>query len=91
MTIKDEIRSKVISMAQQCKGRNQIVYELNKANIQISAGSVSKVLREWKEGKSNSTITCDHEVEKSVDARPLQVSDENSISTTGDIIQAPPP
>jgi len=58
MTIKAELRTKVIELAQQKKGRNEIAYELN-----LSQGSVSNILREWREGKDqtinaiNSTIS----------------------------------
>jgi hypothetical protein len=58
MTIKAELRTKVIELAQQKKGRNEIAYELN-----FSQGSVSNILREWREGKDqtinaiNSTIS----------------------------------
>jgi hypothetical protein len=58
MTIKAELRTKVIELAHQKKGRNEIAYELN-----LSQGSVSNILREWREGKDqtinaiNSTIS----------------------------------
>ena len=48
MTICPTIRAKVIEMAQKGNGRNQIVYELSLANIKVSSGSVSNILKEWK-------------------------------------------
>jgi hypothetical protein len=51
LTIKQEIRDKIIQMSQhERKGRNIIAHELD-----ISQGSVSNILREWKEGKNQTT------------------------------------
>jgi len=41
---RSDIRTKVIEMAQQGKGRNEIVQQLNIANIQVGAGSASNIL-----------------------------------------------
>jgi predicted transcriptional regulator len=48
MTIKAEIRSKVIEMAQQNKGRNQIAHELG-----IGQGTVSNILKESRESQTS--------------------------------------
>jgi hypothetical protein len=53
LTIKPEVRNKILEMAQQRKGRNQIVYELSRQNIKASAGFVSSVLRECKNKNRN--------------------------------------
>jgi soluble cytochrome b562 len=53
MTIKSEIRTKVIQMAREGKGRNEIAHELNLSNIQISSGSVSNILKREREGTPN--------------------------------------
>jgi murein L,D-transpeptidase YcbB/YkuD len=45
MTIKEDIRAKIIQMSREGKGRNRIVYELGRANIHVSSGSVSNILR----------------------------------------------
>jgi hypothetical protein len=45
MTIKEGIRAKIIQMSREGKGRNQIVYELGRANIHVSSGSVYNILR----------------------------------------------
>src|SRR5215469_1786392 len=59
-------------MAQQeTKGRNQIVYELSKQNIKASAGSVSSILRKYKEGKDKNNLSGQD-----------VVSPEGTISTT---------
>ena len=63
MTIKSDVRAKVIELANKGKGRNEIVHELSLSNIQISFGSVTNILRESKEGKNNSTVATADETE----------------------------
>ena len=48
MTISSDVRTKVIDLARQGKGRNEIAYELSLANTKVSSGSVSNILKEWK-------------------------------------------
>ncbi|MGC2572215.1 MAG: hypothetical protein WA364_11945, partial [Candidatus Nitrosopolaris sp.] len=87
MTIKAEIRDKIIQMAQQEKmGRNQIVYELSKQNIKASAGSVSSILRKCKEGKdkNNLDIITTIPVNETGQDKDDVVPPEATISTTID-------
>ena len=53
MTIKIDIRDKIIEMAETGKGRNEIAEQLKLDNIKCSSGSVSSILKKWKESKSN--------------------------------------
>ena len=42
-------------MARQGKGRNEIAYELSLSDIRVSSGSVSNILKEWRNGNSDIT------------------------------------
>jgi len=48
LTIKKDIRAKIIEMAETGKGRNKIVEQLKLDNIKCSSGSVSSILKKWK-------------------------------------------
>jgi hypothetical protein len=85
LTIKSEIRDKVIQMSQQeKKGRNQISYELN-----LSQGSVSNILKEWRESKDqtaslsqiNSTISTNIPLNTNVSSSLLNESYIDSADT----------
>jgi subtilisin family serine protease len=75
LTIKAEIRDKVIKIAQESKlGRNALAKTLQIEGIKVSSGSISKILKEWKESRSKSnndsiidTTAATSEQTKSVD------------------------
>src|SRR5215510_7990831 len=52
MTIKSDIRAKVIELAETGKGRNKIAHELS-----LAQGSGSSILKKWRESKSKSVAT----------------------------------
>ena len=59
-------------MSKEGKGRNQITCELARTNIKDSAGSVSKIIKEWKQKMKTVTtpeINQQYETMQSVNAQ----------------------
>jgi hypothetical protein len=55
LTIKAEVRARVIQMSENGFGRNAIAQELKLANIKCSSGSISSILKKWKEDRSKNS------------------------------------
>jgi hypothetical protein len=79
LTIKPEVKSKIIEMARQGKGRNQIVYELSRQNSKVSAGFVSGVLRECKSKNKNNSTTNAEVIKPVEETSSINVADDNHI------------
>ena len=51
MTIKEDIKQQIIQMSEEGKGRNQIFNELSLLNVDVSSGSISNILKEYKNNR----------------------------------------
>jgi type II secretory pathway component GspD/PulD (secretin) len=85
MTIKSEIREKVIQMAKEGKGRNEITATLNLSNIKIASGSVSNILKEWHDSERREQLESSNESDVRVTTSPEETLAEIKFKKNKDI------
>jgi hypothetical protein len=55
VTIKEDIKQQIIQMSKEGKGRNQIFHELSLLNVNVSSGTISNVLNQYKNNRNHIT------------------------------------
>jgi hypothetical protein len=55
VTIKEDIKQQIIQLSKEGKGRNQIFHELSLLNVNVSSGTISNVLNQYKNNRNHIT------------------------------------